>query len=1244
METAAQGRTEKSFSYIIRVPGSDGFETMNVDVKLDTSWIFRDGESGDAARGRLLEGAAGSLDVATGALAERPGSPERNPLGRHVLSEAGLRRRVRELELSEQRLVAEVDRLHARVSRERSAALRAQEQLQALRGELARRDAPDCAQDEFLPLPREEVPAPCRSHSPLAYPWASSAEEARASAGQASEGPCTQSCAGAGRGLSVWAPGPETMGELPGALAGPEREQLTLPASSLDEQILLLACGCPPGQGLDRTVHPGALACTSGPSPAAGPALESFVLLQMCTLPPWGPAGDPALLPLQLLREASPEEPQEVPGAGPLLFPKAAGRPSWDCHQATSCAASPHQKFPGRGPGGLEEPLTEAGGAPGWRGEEQEAQGTWGRKEESCGDKCRPSPRSPEDLTLENGVSAPEGQQAEAGHGLRAPLLQGEASAARAGPVALSGRGSGGGCPWELQGAPSPEQEEEAHPATCPRGHGVQEPSPAGLVSPAERGTAVRRRARGLGARQHPGLPSPELLQGAGPVGLAQDGEKVLHLEGARPGPRGALEEPDVEGHEDTETWISAEGEDSPPAPGPSASAEGDAPANRLRAPRDGGDRRGLRIEAFEKELEACFQQLALLELGSGARAWETSTQAGEDCSLAGPWHSREDAHFQEVWANHGSAIPSAEQAEPNATDEGVRSGKAEALGPGGDLPGMEPGLGAASPGPVARPTELDRGLPSPPPGGLGRLERRFAQLISALKEERRQAFLDHATLREDEERWHGEVRALERERERSARSIRSLEQECGRLAGDVVRLKTEVDQYLQLLSELEDCNGKSYSRISELEEENEQLRRHLGQVQTAMSEQLQRARGAVERITLENGQLKALISELRVSYKELIKDVVLGIEGMIRGGGNGHLLCGIRLLEREVVLDASAGAGHLGRGEKHLQGEAKAAAGEVDALDKAVQVPQLPGQEIASAQGPPWQGESAVAGGQVGASSCMENSRHGAGSTAPSLVGSDADAPSALGEDVDGGVKGGQLEKEEKRKWCSVEHGRALGPPGRDPQLLDAEAGASEEGLRLCVRQLRHQVLTLRCQLQDQVAWGQGLQAQEEEASHRRAALQDQLEDLQKRHHEAKLAVAPLQAKVASLVRKCRERNKLITLLLRELRRHGAVDPPLSQTARAMVDDVALAEYAACFLPLAAQEARHQLDVGPEEAAVVQAPNYLPDPEMDSVLRRSPDSEPGDEWWAQTTHLDPRKERRQHRGETQVRRYLYSS
>lgn len=56
-------------------------------------------------------------------------------------------------------------------------------------------------------------------------------------------------------------------------------------------------------------------------------------------------------------------------------------------------------------------------------------------------------------------------------------------------------------------------------------------------------------------------------------------------------------------------------------------------------------------------------------------------------------------------------------------------------------------------------------------------------------------------------------------------------------------------------------------------------------------------------------------------------------------------------------------------------------------------------------------------------------------------------------------------------------------------------------------------------------------------------------------------------QAKLASLVQKCRERNHLITHLLQELRRHGAESHLLSGMADSMVNDVALAECAATFL-----------------------------------------------------------------------------
>lgn len=70
--------------------------------------------------------------------------------------------------------------------------------------------------------------------------------------------------------------------------------------------------------------------------------------------------------------------------------------------------------------------------------------------------------------------------------------------------------------------------------------------------------------------------------------------------------------------------------------------------------------------------------------------------------------------------------------------------------------------------------------------------------------------------------------------------------------------------------------------------------------------------------------------------------------------------------------------------------------------------------------------------------------------------------------------------------------------------------------------------------------------------------------------HPQTHLAVPPLppfQAKLASLVQKCRERNLLIEHLLQELHRHGVENRRLSETAHGMVADVALAQYAAAFL-----------------------------------------------------------------------------
>lgn len=95
-----------------------------------------------------------------------------------------------------------------------------------------------------------------------------------------------------------------------------------------------------------------------------------------------------------------------------------------------------------------------------------------------------------------------------------------------------------------------------------------------------------------------------------------------------------------------------------------------------------------------------------------------------------------------------------------------------------------------------------------------------------------------------------------------------------------------------------------------------------------------------------------------------------------------------------------------------------------------------------------------------------------------------------------------------------------------------------------------------------------------------------------------------PLQAKLASLVQKCRERNRLITHLLRELHRRGAEDHLLSETARGMVDDVALAEYAAAFLAPALPEVvfTDPLTLFLRELRAHGLPVHLPDPNRPSL------------------------------------------
>ncbi|KAM5340309.1 uncharacterized protein C4orf50 homolog [Glossophaga mutica] len=1433
MEPAAPGRSERTFSYVVRAPSSDGFDVMNVDLKIDTAWIFQDAEGSDEEQACLPEAAAGrSPDVDTGMLRKQLESSEQKLLAavdKYVRSESGLRSRIQELELSERRLLRKVDQLRARVCQERSASLRAQEQLEALQGELASQvlekeraarrqrwrlrrlreqlrykdealgqqtaalercrrtqrrqlglarqqervlreqvrrlerdvrrlcraaglllaelDAPApapgsrgslaptgsgaapeeaaawCAlqartelnesereeeaalrqreqreqreqceqreqraaerslrgqleelrcyifelklseiglqgqvedlteqnrclreelgaqapgltlrsvaaagpcslgapghiQDEWLSLPWEEVLEACGHPDWQTSPNPGGAPGPGPSAGQPVGGPHTWGSIGAGGSPSVLVSGLETPAGLLGDLAGPALGQPVPVELSGHEQTLLLIGGChPSGPFPAGPLLPVELAWIPEPRPATTPAREPCLMLPMPTTPPWRPAGDAAALLLQGAALGQ-LQPWQVPDAQPPPAPRAAGQPCWQPLQTPSqdtplCEESPpmsHHRCPRTGPRNLNTLRKEGGGAPGCRPEERGARRTWGQKDEDLGDGCQRRQEGHEQPSAEGGTRGLEGlrsppraaaPQAAASHSRprwepRLPLPQGGSSMATEGPKPPSGRREAEERFWGLLGGLPLAEEEGAPPATSVRAPGAKGPSPAGAWLLEEEVGGDR---SVWGQEESPvGAGDALFLLGESPGDEGQgEAEKGLCPAGSGPGCTELPEEPGSEAWEAEEMLCFVEEGGSPPSPRWALSPEGAEPTRPPRAPRQGHGSSVPTLDAFAEEMEACFQQLSVLKLRTGGRGWEASMLAGGDGGpeLTDPW---------QVLASQGLVTCSGKEGDAKEGHGDVKPG--EALGAGQVLPELGLDLEDLCPGPEG-PPELGQNL-CEPSAALERARRSLHRFISRLKEERSKVLHDNIRLWRDQERCRQKMRALQRERERNVDKISTLARENGALLGDIWHLRRELDQYLQVISDLEDCNGKSYSKISELEEENDKLRGCLGQLRRALSESARRCKGVVRAVTQENRELRALISELGVSYKGLIKDVVVGIEDMIRAlrGENSRLLHRICVLEREVAVSLSADGGRL----RGAQGKSKvAAADKGDAVERAVQVTQLSEHPAPGAHGPPLEEGQGPAAGWTGPALGAEKAGGGAESAAPaapSPAGRNAGAPSAPQGGL-GGAAGHEAHPENQGEWPRrpTDRGPARRSLRSGPQ--DPEAATSEEDPGLRVQQLRHQVLTLQCQLRDQGSAGRELLAARDEALRLRDQLQAKVEELQRKQHEANLAVTPLKAKLASLVQKCRDRNHLLTHLLQELRRHGAADTLLSEMVRGMVDDAALAEYTATFLAPGLPETSHHLDIPPEETAAARAQKCVRNPETDSVLTR---------------------------------------
>ncbi|XP_006877374.1 PREDICTED: uncharacterized protein LOC102824343 [Chrysochloris asiatica] len=965
-----------------------------------------------------------------------------------------------------------------------------------------------CIQDEVLPLLREG--ALDSSHDCSRPLWLDEAGGHKISAGQVTEGPCTR----AKQYPPVLVKGPETLSVLLGDLTGSECEQLVLAVPPPEEQDFLLLCGCAPVQCIEGSPQSSEqnLATTS----ASGP----FTLTQTSSPLLWGSIEEPTPLTLLLIPEPSPEAQriQEGLGARHLLSPKFVRHCCRDHHQAWDNAElhdeSPPIPNAGCPGGGLMKTLTEGVTLPGWSVEQSGAV----RSLVCPTFKCPWHPETPGAL-----VSAQK-PRSEAARLAEPPGPEGS-------PLSFSGKVEVQGQAWDRLGGLWSE-EEVSPSAILSRAHRTEETLQPGGQLWAEKD--------GAGGRGEEGKEEKQVCTGQAEH-LWEGQEEKQHQVGAGPGGMDVLESLPVNGCDGRDTLCLMEEQ------GWLRSANGSG------APSTDGDWYLNEIDALEGEMAACIQHLSTLPVGSWGVQRQTSMPSGENWSFARKWPSLEDgAHTSHASVSYTVDVCAAEEATAPK-----KVGKEAVPGRAGSLRAWK-----MPPRAVPRPdsTGLEQDWLS---GALEQMRTRCNLLFTRLRNERSSVLWGDARLRGDQERSHRKVQTLERERERQEQRVSDLQQDNSRLSAAVAHLRTEVEQYLQLISDLEDCNGKNYLRISKLDEEKEVLRGKLAQTKREMSESRQRVQGRLEHALRENTQIWTLVSELRTSYKGLLQDIVLAMEDVTQGlqAQNMRLLCRVQMLEQMTMTGVYPNMG---------SGEIRGQCNQVGAVDKAVQVAQLPGHKPASIQGPSWDEDMGQDGVQGHSPSGTEHPGISAHPTALLPTWGNVSASGVLsGNMAWAGVEETGVNTEERGPPCSGNHRR---------ELRGVDAEATKEELRLQVGQLHHQVLTLKCQLRDQGSLHRELQESQEEAGHLREQLHNQRKEFQHRQHEADLAATPLKAKVASLVRKCQERNGLITHLLRELQRHGAASLPLAECAQSMVADEALAQYAATFLTTGVQEGQEAL------------------------------------------------------------------
>ncbi|XP_025910629.1 uncharacterized protein C4orf50 homolog isoform X7 [Apteryx rowi] len=429
--------------------------------------------------------------------------------------------------------------------------------------------------------------------------------------------------------------------------------------------------------------------------------------------------------------------------------------------------------------------------------------------------------------------------------------------------------------------------------------------------------------------------------------------------------------------------------------------------------------------------------------------------------------------------------------------------------------------------------------------------KRRYFQLLSDLKEERNRCFKDIAKLLQDKENYVAENNELAQERERNLQRISLLEGEKEALLGSLAEIKGEQDKCRTLVSELQECKTSCYQTISDLQEEKCVLRRDIDRIKRETSEQLLELQKANANFILENNKLKELMSSLGFTYEGLKKDKNMGAkektvelkeentnqQGDIKPR-EVETACSVTQTEEKGILVVDP-SNYFTRKE---QGSTfKSYSMMKEQLERAKEELKMQQKELEKSkkEAQKWYRELGFA-----------ETRYEEIKTHLTQVLSELD----------------HLKQETGDKMLGKQHCKLM------PVYTVKEAQEMEEN-KIATKRLEQQVLTLKAQLRDQAALQNQFQDLQNEVELLQAQLCEKAKELQKRRSEAKLTLAPLKAKLACLIRKCQERNNLITRMHGEFCRQGIVNSTFDEEVKKLVNDVALAEYAITFTPGCNQE-----------------------------------------------------------------------